>query len=148
MVCFFLLVLIIIPFVQKAIHGELRQLPMAGGNQGSVYTVGQMVEEYGYYPDDQWVGETCAFYIRTGEQGLIKLDIYYPFEITGNEIGHIFIDGIASKDYTLVARNTLIQLQTTPDETHYVTIVNDFYREPDQTDARKLSFVLNHIYAE
>ncbi len=92
LLCFYAMVLLIVPFIQKAIHGELRQLPIAK-SKGSVYTVGQIVEEYGYYPKDQWVADNCAFYIRTGSQGLILMEIYYPFEIKGNETVHISVDG-------------------------------------------------------
>ena len=147
LLCFYAMVLLIVPFIQKAIHGELRQLPIAK-SKGSVYTVGQIVEEYGYYPKDQWVADNCAFYIRTGSQGLIRMEIYYPFEIKGNETGHISVDGIALKDFRITEKTTSIQIQTTPNEAHYIVISNDFYREPDQTDVRKLSFVLNHIEAE
>ena len=141
------MVLLIVPFIQKAIHGELRQLPIAK-SKGSVYTVGQIVEEYGYYPKDQWVADNCAFYIRTGSQGLIRMEIYYPFEIKGNETVHISVDGNTEKDYRIMAKTTSIKIQTTPNEAHHVVISNNFYREPDQADVRKLSFVLNHIEAE
>ena len=149
----FALILAAIPLVQTQILGmELRRLPGADreDTQAELPLTNRetAVYDYGYYPDDHWVEEKCAFWVQTGEAGTIHLEMYYPFELSGREEGHISLDGEHAANFVLTGENTVISLQGTPNTRHYVQIDSYFAKAPDENDRRALAFVLAGLEAE
>ena len=149
----FALILAAIPLVQTQMLGmELRRLPGAdredAGNAPVQTSRETAVYDYGYYPDDQWVEEKCGFRVRTGEAGIIRLEMYYPFALSGREEGHISLDGGHAANFTLTGEHTVIELQGKPNTEHYVQIDSYFAKVRDENDRRALAFVLAGLEAE
>ena len=154
----FALILAAIPLVQTQILGmELRRLPGAVPladpepmpEAGPVLTNRETaVYDYGYYPDDHWVEEKCGFWVQTGETGMIRLEMYYPFALSGREKGHISLDGEHATNFALTGEHTLVELQGMPNTKHYVQIDSYFAKAPDENDQRALAFVLAGLTAE
>ncbi len=150
MLAVFLVILAAMPFLQLALRGgSLRRLPgfrPEGYTELDLSHVGSdregIVAEYGYYPDDHWVEGSCVFYIRTGEKGLITLEMFYPFPLEGGETGRASVDGAAAVPFELAGESTTLSLEASPGEVHRVSIECDFARQRDPADRRALAFVL------
>lgn len=155
-------ILLAVPLAKQYVFGqELRRVPgMAQPTLSSLdllstvpseisengeFVEAPLVSDYGYYSDDHWVEQKCGFYITTGAEGIIELSIYYPFEIKGDQTTHVFVNGQPYGDFTIESENIRYQIQTTPTSKVYVQINSDFAREPDEQDARRLSFVLSEV---
>lgn len=100
--------------------------------------------DYGYYPDDKWTEEKCGFYVTAPAAGELVLDIYYPFDITGTQVGHIYLDGQFYLDFVISAENQEVSIPCEEGQ-HYIQVVNEFAREPGAEDKRALAFVLSEI---
>ena len=157
MLTVFAVILAALPLFEKYVLGhELRQLPGSNYRPAVVDEVSvqnvdalapaEILGDYGYYPEDRWVEAQCGFRVRTGDSGKIELGIYYPFELTGNEISHIFIDGQWVADFTLDSENTTVALQARPNEEVFIQINSDFSRAPAEGDERTLAFVLTGVW--
>lgn len=96
---------------------------------------------YGYYSDG-WLEKAAEFKIKTGEEGKVILNGYYPNEITGNESGVVYIDGQANRFEISEAIFTL-ELPAKSNSVVTVKIENDFVFQAAAPDIRKLSFVLS-----
>ena len=143
-IAIFLLILAAVPLLQSAARGgRLRVLPGFRTQEPSADAVQDgIVAEYGYAPDDGWVERHCAFTVRTGSEGRIVLELYYPFALTGGETGRITVDGDDSVPFALAGENTAVTLAAAPNATHRVVIDCDFAAPNDGSDQRDLAFVL------
>lgn len=158
-----LIVLIAIPFVEKYVLGmQLRLVPGAQMQvQGSAVQpeatppeTASLTEsgsedmaittDYGYYPEDKWTEKQCGFYVTAPAAGEIVLKIYYPFEVTGTQEGHVYLDGQFSLDFVISGENQEVSIPCEEGQ-HYVQINSDFAREPGAEDKRALAFVLSGV---
>lgn len=161
--CILLIVLIAIPLVEKYLLGmSLRPVPGAqmqvqesaaqpdavpsedlplteDSNEGMPITM-----DYGYYPEDKWTERQCGFYVTAPSSGEVVLSIYYPFEVTGTQVGHVYLDGQFCLDFVISGENQEVSIPCWEGQ-HYIQINSDFAREPGEEDKRALAFVLTGI---
>ena len=161
--CILLTVLIAIPLVQQyALGMTLRQVPGAQMQEQSSTEELEAVPsetavptdkdsdemaitaDYGYYPDDKWTEKQCGFYVTAPADGEIVLDIYYPFEVTGSQVGHVYLDGQLCLDFVISGENQEVRIPCAGGQ-HYLQINSDFAREPGKEDKRALAFVLSGV---
>lgn len=145
-----LALLVAVPLVQKyVLRMELRPVP---GVQKQVRSVSEQADaaglamtwDYGYYPDDRWVEKQCGFYAVVPETGSLVLNIYYPFEVTGNQVAHVYVDGQLCMDFTVTGESFDVQIPVEAGQ-RYVQINSDFAQSPGETDKRALAFVLSDV---
>lgn len=149
-----LVLLVAVPLVQKYVLGmELRPVPGAQSQAQPIQEslTGQpdaaelgMTLDYGYYPDDHWVEEKCGFYIAVLETGSLVLNIYYPFEITGDQVGHVYVDGQFCLDFTVTGDRFDVEVPVEAGQ-RFIQINSDFAQAPGETDKRALAFVLDGV---
>lgn len=100
--------------------------------------------DYGYYPEDKWTERQCGFYVTTPSSGEVALSIYYPFEVTGSQVGHVYLDGQFCLDFVISGENQEVSIPCGEGQ-HYIQINSDFAREPGEEDKRALAFVLSGV---
>lgn len=105
------------------------------------YTDIAITADYGYYPDDKWTEKQCGFYVTTPAAGEIILNIYYPFEVTGDQVGHVYLEGQLFQDFVVSGGNFEVRVPCSEGQ-HYIQIDSDFAKEPGNEDKRALAFVL------
>ena len=88
--------------------------------------------------------KACEFKIKTGEEGKVILNGYYPNEIDGNETGTIFIDGEPNA-FTITENNFTIELSAKPKSIITIKIENNFELKDTGNDTRTLSFILYDV---
>lgn len=122
---------------------DLQQSGIQSNVSSSILNQSEIIEfDYGYYPDDHWTEAQCGFYATPSVTGQLVLSIYYPFEITGNQVGHVFVDGQPCLDFTVTADNFEVNIPCQAEKRMYVQINSDFAKEPGEVDKRALAFVL------
>lgn len=99
----------------------------------------------GYWENDFWVGETCEFVVKTGGNGLIELSGYYPYEITGNEILMVSIDGQNSREFVLPDNNFQLEAHCPQNSLVTLTLNSSFAFSATPPDIRTLSFILTDL---
>ncbi len=125
---------------------ESQQSGIQNSASTSILNQSDMIEfDYGYYPDDHWTEAQCGFYVTPSVTGQLVLSIYYPFEVTGNQVGHVFVDGQPCLDFTVTADNFEVNIPCQADKRMFVQINSDFAKEPGEEDKRALAFVLSGI---
>lgn len=91
---------------------------------------------------DGWIEKISQFKILTGNEGRVILKGYYPDEITGKEIGKVYINGEKITSFIIKENNFTIELSTKVNSIVTITIENDFDFQAKKPDIRRLSFVL------
>lgn len=131
-------------FAQEELQLEdLQQSGIQNNVSTSILDQSEIIEfDYGYYPDDHWTEAQCGFYVTPTVTGQLVLSIYYPFEITGNQVGHVFVDGQPCLDFTVMADSFEVNIPCEAEKRMYVQINSDFAKEPGEEDKRALAFVL------
>lgn len=159
-----LVILIAVPTVERYVLGmTLRQVPGAQIQPLATeapaetapladspaapddYTDIAITADYGYYPDDKWTEKQCGFYVTAPAAGEIILNIYYPFEVTGTQIGHVYLDGQFCLDFVISGENQEISIPCEEGQ-HYVQVNNNFAKEPGVKEKRTLAFVLSRTW--
>lgn len=158
-----LVILIAVPTVEKYVFGmSLRPVPgariqpqateapaeTASPKDSPVapddYSAIAITADYGYYPDDKWTEKQCGFYVTAPAAGEIILNIYYPFEVTGDQVGHVYLDGQFCLDFVVSCDNFEVRVPCSEGQ-HYIQIESDFAKEPGNEDKRALAFVLSGV---
>ena len=115
-------------------------LPVAPDN----YTDIAITPDYGYYPDDKWTEKQCGFYVTAPAVGVIVLNIYYPFEVTGAQVGHVYMEGQLCQDFVVSGDSFEVRVPCSEGQ-HYIQVDSDFAKEPGNEDKRALAFVLSGV---
>ena len=158
-----LVILIAVPTVERYVLGmTLRQVPGALIQPQATeapaetapledspaapddYTDIAITADYGYYPDDKWTEKQCGFYVTAPAAGEIILNIYYPFEVTGDQVGHVYLEGQLFQDFVVSGDNFEVRVPCSEGQ-HYIQIDSDFAKEPGIEDKRALAFVLSGV---
>ena len=158
-----LVILIAVPTVERYVLGmTLRQVPGAqilpqateapaetapledSPATPDAYTDIAITADYGYYPDDKWTEKQCGFYVTAPAAGEIILNIYYPFEVTGDQVGHVYLEGQLFQDFVVSGDNFEVRVPCSEGQ-HYIQIDSDFAKEPGIEDKRALAFVLSGV---
>lgn len=100
----------------------------------------------GYY-NDGWVEKYSEFRLSTGELGKVKIQFYYPDQITNNLSGKIYINNEPT-NFKITENNSIIILDTDSNETVDIKIECDFERQASQEDERMVSILLVEIQGE
>lgn len=95
--------------------------------------------------EDGWIEKKAQFKVRTGREGMIVLTGYYPYEITGNETGMVYIEGQFAKEFIISENNFVIDLKTMANSDVTILIENDFDFKANSPDVRRLSFIISSI---
>lgn len=97
------------------------------------------------YHDDGWVGITACFTVKSSEVGSVRINGYYPFEITGAERIHILYNGESKVDYQISNPEIQIEFDCEPDENGILKIETNFAQNATPPDRRVISFILSDI---
>lgn len=90
---------------------------------------------------DSWCAPKAVFYVKTGAENKLDFRIYYPFEITGNEMITITI-GDVSTDHYITQSNDVISVDIPCDQLIMVTVECNFGKTI-APDVRELSYIFS-----
>lgn len=141
-------VLILVPIVRTNMFGlEPRQ--MTGGETTGDDQAQEGYVPYGYYPEDGWVEQESGFFVTTGELGIIELELFYPFEVVGDEKGKLYLNGELALDFEILQETTTLTVSAPTSQDVFIEIRCDFSREPENSnDKRRLAFVVQMVSAK
>lgn len=149
-----LAILVAVPLVETCIfHRTLRLVPgaqpqpeaAAGQEQASDDGISMTITAYeGYDPDDRWTEQQCSFSVNAPAAGTIVLHIYYPFEVTGEQTGHIYLDGDWCLDYVVPDGSFALRIPCEAGQ-HQIQAISDYACQPENGDSRTLAFVLTDV---
>lgn len=158
-----LAILIAVPLVEKYVLGmTLRLVPgaqkLAQETEGPAETAAPEIlptvpvdydgvtitADYGYYPDDKWTEKKCGFFVTAPAAGELILSIYYPFEVTGAQVGHVYLQGQLYQDFVVPGDSFEVRVPCSEGQ-QYIQIESDFAKEPGSEDKRELAFVLSGV---
>lgn len=94
--------------------------------------------------DDNWLANESRIKISTGENGSIYIKGYYPFELTNNLKGTIYINNVPN-EFVIDKSNFELEFSAPKKEIVEVKIKSDFERQASESDLRKVSFILNTL---
>lgn len=99
---------------------------------------------YGYYRDG-WMDESAEVRIMTGTSGVIKLEIYYPGELTGSEISKISLNGEPVKDLVINQNTMKLEIEAEPNQIACLRFDNNFYLKDagEQRGEKRFSMIVN-----
>lgn len=99
----------------------------------------------GIHPDG-WLEQKSSFAIKTLDVGKLDITGYYPWELKGNEIISIYVNGEKKLDYNVETPGFEINLDVPKNEVITVHIETNFLANGGG-DPRELSFVMTAISA-
>jgi fucose 4-O-acetylase-like acetyltransferase len=97
------------------------------------------------YLEDGWVEPSSQIEIHTKENGIIKIEGYYPFDITGNETGEFYVNGEKIKNFTIESNSFSFDVSTLPNSPVILEIICNFEIKPTTMDIRNLAFIIINI---
>lgn len=99
---------------------------------------------YGYYRDG-WMDESAEVRVMTGTSGVIKLEIYYPGELTGSEISKISLNGEQVKDLVINQNTMKLEIEAEPNQIACLRFDNNFYLKDagEQRGEKRFSMIVN-----
>lgn len=95
---------------------------------------------------DNWCGELVDFEIKVEKNGVLVLEGYYPKELNGNEIVHVYINKHKKLDYHL--KDNKFMIKAPIKENNQIVRVSfkcNFSFKADEPDIRILSFIMNNV---
>jgi hypothetical protein len=96
----------------------------------------------GYYQDG-WVAKNSSYYVKSGPEGIIKINGIYPEKTTNVLTGRIIVNGEEETSFTVEDSQISVDIKVDPNSDNYIRIENDFVFQPDDmVDVREFSFVL------
>ena len=99
--------------------------------------------------DDGFIGIEGDIWIRTGDTGILNINLYCPFELTGEEGYKIYING--SEMVSAKAENGEMLQNISTNLVNQVValhIETNFTKKPDNGDLRDLSLKITNVEAE
>ena len=101
----------------------------------------------GDYFSDGFIGKNISFYIKTGNQGKIYIQGYYPNEIKGNESVDVIISDKSHRLY-IKSNNFSFEFDVEKNKVEKVEIISNLTFKAKEPDIRDLSFIIKNIYSE
>lgn len=86
---------------------------------------------YGYY-EDGWMDEEAKLSVRAGASGIIRLEMVYPGNLTGNEESTVYVNGEKTVTTVFEDNITTAEIQVDPFQTVELLVKNNFYLEDAQ----------------
>ncbi|MCQ5131135.1 hypothetical protein NE562_15850 [Butyricicoccus faecihominis] len=96
------------------------------------------------YSNDGWLTKESAFQIRSGEDGLLHVELYQPKEEYQTISGVITVNGDA-QEFALIGETTVLDIPVEPDALLDVSIVMERDFPADGDDIRQLSVFLSDL---
>ena len=101
-------------------------------------------KKYGWY-NDNWVEQESAFRIRTKESGTIYLTLFTPNELTGQEMGEIYLNNNLYTSFAFNQNEMQIYIQASPNSLATIKIKLNFLSVVSPGEYRPLSAVMSHF---
>ena len=99
---------------------------------------------YGYY-EDGWMDESAKIRVMTGKTGVIHLEIFYPGELTGEELSVISLNGKEVKNLKVNLNSIRTEIKADPNQIAELTFENNFYFKDagEQRGEKRFSMIVN-----
>lgn len=122
-------------------------------NELSIFSKGQESKEIYSLEDvtniegidtDNWSTASSCLGIPTGQRGIVKIDIYIPFDLSDNACINVSIDGEHYKDFPVTSGGFTLEIQTEPNTRKRIGFTSNFeFINPP--DVRSLSFLITSL---
>lgn len=107
-------------------------------------TMDSMNVENGVYADG-WIEKNSSFKIRAGEEGEIRISLWNPQELKGNEEICIYVNEKLAYEGAIEEQSFYIDVEGKPNKVNKVDIETNAYIIDKGADARQLSLVLINV---
>lgn len=95
--------------------------------------------------DDGWLSPKSSFKIRTGNLGIVRMELYNPLEECVGKTINIYADGELKQKYPVVSGIQQIEINTDAEKVVECTIETDLLQPVANGEERELSIVLHSL---
>ena len=102
------------------------------------------LKEYGYYGDG-WVAKNSRFQIRTGDEGILDIDIYCPLEDFHDKKIYLYVNDILTEAIELQEPTKTINVNTAPNQIITLRMETNFVQENTGGDMREMTMIISSM---
>ncbi|WP_300791460.1 acyltransferase family protein [uncultured Acetatifactor sp.] len=102
------------------------------------------LKEYGYYGDG-WVAKNSQFQIRTGDEGILDIDIYCPLEDFHDKKIYLYVNDILTEAIELQEPTKTINVNTAPNQIITLRMETNFVQENTGGDMREMTMIISSM---
>lgn len=107
-------------------------------------TLDSCVKEYGYYADG-WVEKKSQVLIKTGEEGKVDIEVYYPQDNFDDKQVKIYINDNLNSTVEIQQNNQTISVDVAPNQIVCLRLETNFLIDNTGVDTRELAMIISSM---